>query len=171
MAKRGLKIFGIGVGTLVVIVGVIVGILVATGTIGKTFEGLTSSSLKSSTSNGNCEQMPNVTSFQRVDNNTFRISFTPISGDCTTTKNWSWQYTFNGYGPNGIHIQSSDSGSFQASSGQSFVDINFEAPYNNPYSPVGGSITGEVWLQTTNADGTGDLLSSNKLPYVVMLNN
>jgi hypothetical protein len=33
MVKRGLKVFGIGIGTLVVVVGVIVGILFATGVI------------------------------------------------------------------------------------------------------------------------------------------
>jgi hypothetical protein len=33
MAKKGLKIFGIGAGTLVIVVGIIVGILIATGVI------------------------------------------------------------------------------------------------------------------------------------------
>lgn len=41
MVKRGLKIFGIGAGTLVIIVGVIVGILFATGVLGKKMGGST----------------------------------------------------------------------------------------------------------------------------------
>jgi hypothetical protein len=80
-----------------------------------------------------------------------------------------WYYTYNGYGPNGIHISSESGQTFKPISEQSFQDISFDLPYDNPNGPIRGDVTGQVWLQTSNADGSGDVLTSNKLPYVFFI--
>jgi hypothetical protein len=171
---------------LVVITGIVVGVLFATGVLGKKSNKPSSSPTPPGpTPPGpippgptppapRCEGMPTVTSFSRsagpIGGNpgTFRLYFTPISDACASTKRWTYWYTFNGYGPNGIHVVDEEEGSISASAGQTFTDVPFNLPYNNPYGPIQGSVTGEIWLQAMSNDGSVTL--SNKLPYVVFVN-
>jgi len=169
MARRIGRIVTITALVLIVVTGIVVGTLFAVGVLGKKSGGSPPSG--SYNVGGNCEEMPTVNSFNRLESGPlgssglFRLSFSPIFGNCIAPKTWMYYYTLtNNRG------QSGQTGiEFKPTAGQSFIDIPMDLPYNDPSSPV-KSVSGEIWLQTVNANGTGDLLTSNKLPYVFIIN-
>lgn len=157
------SIFG-GVFGLVLVVGIIVGVLFATGVLGKQSSGGSSSTPIIPIIPGKtpisptsyCGQMPTVQSVTPIGDYTFRVSFTPINDPCTQLQSWTYWYSMTI--PNG---ETSQTGTmFRPTSGQTFLDIQLG-------SPTDSGSTGYVWLQAVNSDGTGNLMNSNKVPYVI----
>lgn len=176
MVRKLTKSVLITIVVLVVITGIVVGILFGVGIL-KTHK--SGSSGGGSTPVGphpvpvppgpfnpvvNCEQMPVVKSFNRMqDTGNFRLTFTPISENCISSKTWYYaiQATSSPTGwTSGVII------GFNPSAGQSFIDIPRNTLQPDPHSPV-KSLDGLVWLRTVNADGSGDLQQSNQLPFVL----
>ena len=161
------KIF-ISIFVILINAGIIVGVLFATGVLGKKSSGTSPIEPTPTPKPGpftpiiTCDQMPTVTSFNRIEDGSYRLTFSPIPLNCIGTKSWMYWYSMTVTdGRTGSAGQS-----FNPVSGQTFVDIDLQLPFNDPYSPI-KSATGQVWLQTVNSDGSGDLQNSNNLPYVV----
>ena len=172
MAKQrgGNRTVFISIFVILAIAGIIVGVLFATGVLGKKSNKPSSpptppGPIPPGPPAPTCEGMPTVQSFTRnAGGQTARLTFTPISNNCVTGKSWMVYYsiTTDTFPPR----TGESSQSFNAFSGQTYVDIPWEASYK-PNDPVTG-YKGQAWLQAINSDGPGDLQYSNKVPYLFM---
>lgn len=175
MARRLTKIVIISILVLIVLTGIVVGVLFATGVLGKKPGSHSSSPVPPGpgpsppTPPGpfnpvlNCDQMPSVSSFNRQQSDgSYILTFSPIAENCVQSK--TWYYAIQGTGlPMGY--TSSILVQFNPSAGQSSINIPKDSlPTDDPHSPV-KAVTGLIWLRSVNANGTGDLQQSNQLPF------
>ena len=168
MARKWGKIVSITALVVIVITGIVVGVLFAVGVLHVHKSG-SSPTPPSPTPPGpftpivTCNEIPTVQSFiKNPGGQSIRLTFTPISENCATTQMFSYIYTVK----TDTHPQRSGyfSESFPASAGQIFVDVPWPTDYTRPDNPV-TAISGEVWLETVNSNGTGGGQTSNKIPY------
>ena len=172
MAKRGLKIFGLGIGGLIVVVGILVGILFATGVI--KVPSKDSSSPGSADENKDedilhptkyCADTPNVTSFEKVTIfgsifPKYRISWSePIKDQCESSM--EWYYCLNITDDKGRTGQSCTT--FRPTAGQTYYDITLDK-YRQ-------ELKGNVWLKVHGKDGSGKSKESNKYPFTILPSN
>ena len=163
MARRTTKIVIISILVLIVLTGTVIGILFATGVLGK--KPASQPSPGPTPPPGplnpvvNCDQMPNVSSFIRNLDGTYRMSFSPIAESCVGR---AWYYMYYMNVQPGNHAGETQN-EFKASPGQSFIDIDLDLPFDKPYSPV-------KWVQgfvKLRSDGANGPVYSNELPYVI----
>lgn len=172
MAKRGLKIFGLGIGGLIVVVGILVGILFATGVI----KVPSKDSSSAGTTDGNkdeddkkdilhptkyCADVPNITSVERIGmSSNYRISFSkPIQDECVSSMNW-WI------------CQKMSNPSGQTRQGcQSFKPIPDQNYYDLTLDNYVQKLEGNIWLKIVSKSGGGETKESNKYPFTILPSN
>lgn len=163
MARKWGKIISITALVVIVITGIVVGVLFAVGVLHVHKSGSTPSkpSPPGPTPPGptvNCDQMPTITSLLRNSDGTYRMTFSPIAQPCTERY---WLYYI--YMDTGNNRGGETQTVFKPVAGQTFVDINLDLPFNQPWSPVKWA-TGNVYLRSDGANGP---VYSNKFPYVI----
>lgn len=165
MAKKGLKIFGIGVGSLIIVVGTIVGILIATGII-KTkqdpnSEQSSSSNNETPTSEGGavmpptffCRNIPTITNFSQDSEKKYTLYFSQgIEPRCA--EGVYWWYSVNVRANNGQAF--GQLVQFKPSPNQTSLKIDLEA-----YSPVINSIEGEIYIYVTSKTSIRQVVSES----------
>jgi hypothetical protein len=158
MVKRGLKLFGIGFGTLIILAGVIVGILFATGVIKPKEQPDTP---KEATETKFCRKIPKPVAFSKKSPGVYTLYFIPeIRSECIDQ--YTWHYN--------VDVRSDDgrargfSQGFIPFPGQSQIDIEIGS-----FPEHIKNIEGEVYLYTRTY-GTGRGLDSEKLHYNFTVN-
>jgi hypothetical protein len=163
MAKKSLKIFGIGIGTLIIVVGVIIGILFGTGVLGKKSSSPSEppSPDDPSPHGGQTTCLanpPKVYNFTKNFHGSYILYFTPgLRNECV--EKYDWRY--------GINVRRDDHRAYgqvnemNATTGQATVDnIEIDADPSKVKW-----VEGEVWIQGIPKDGTGGIIKSNEYRY------
>lgn len=166
MAKRGLKFFGMGIGGLIVVAGIIVGILFATGVI-KVPSKDTSTSQEESDKKDilhptkYCGRAMSISWFAKKLNNPgiWTLSWTPgIQQQCADLLDWAYginiRYDDHRAGGQVVWFKPTVDG--QASLDISTYDLFGDIPPNVK------SLEGEIWVQGIPKAGTGGMIKSNE---------
>ena len=168
MVKRGLKLFGMGIGTLVILAGIVIGILFAAGVLKvPSKESPSEPSTEEDESKDilhptkYCGNVPTITSFERVTIfgsmfPKYRVTWSePIQDQCASSMRW-WicQSMTNEKGQGGQTCQT-----FNLTTGQTYYDLTLDT-----YDVI---VKGDVWLKMIPKNG-GGIKEGNKYPYTIL---
>ena len=167
MSKRGLKIFGMGIGGLLVVAGIIVGILFATGVIKVPSKDTPTSQEESDKKDilhptKYCAKVPNITSFEKVRISgsifpKYRITWSdPLDSDCAKNMYW-WRCL---HLRNEIGQESESCQTFKPTTGETYYDVELD---NFHFATKG-----EVWLKISSEPFGGQFLESNKYSFSIL---